>query len=89
MVYLVRYTLFYVFYSDTLFGFVIPKGGERYDWLCIYLRYDWLCTYLTTMIWIYASNKFVKHVVEHVQDQRKTPIHMKWFGMIKTKKREL
>jgi len=32
---------------------------------------------------------FVKHDVEQVQDQRKTPIHINWCGMIKMNKGEI
>ena len=58
--------------------------------LCCYSdTYFLVCMYLSAMIWIDATNMFVKHDVVHVQDQRKTLIHINCFGMIKTKKGEI
>ena len=53
---------FFFYFDYSLFGFVMPKRGERYDWLCMYLD---------AMIWVDTTNMFVEHDVEQVKGQGK------------------
>jgi len=72
--------LFVILICYTLFGFVIPKGGETYDWL----EYVPSC-----FNWDDATNVLAKHNVEDVHWEEKHQYTSYGMAWSKQKKRRL